>query len=101
MYWVYRVEVNKITRYVGYTDNIKRREKEHNYLCFKALKKKKLYNGLRKDKNILKIELIPVKTFLTRVEAKRYEAFLILNDYFNKKQLWQHIPIIMDKIINK
>ena len=94
MYWVYRVEVLGTTRYIGYTDNLIRREKQHNYLCFKACKNKKLYDGIKKIKEIKnkKIELTPIKTFRTKVEAKRYEAFLILNDYFNKKELWQHIP---------
>jgi len=96
MYWVYRIEVDKITRYVGYTDDLTRREKQHNYLCFKVGKKKKLYDGIKEIKAVGKIELTPIKTFRTKVEAKRYEAFLILNDYFNKKELWQHIPRISD-----
>ena len=96
MYHVYRVEVSGMTRYIGYTENIDSREKQHNYLCFKKLKKKKLYDGIRGDKNTTKIHLIPVKTFLTKVEAKRYECFLILNDYFGRGELWQNIPKITD-----
>jgi predicted GIY-YIG superfamily endonuclease len=96
MYWVYRVEVLGTTRYIGYTDDLTRREKQHNYLCFKVGKKKKLYDGIKKSPGIKTIELTPIKTFRTKIEAKRYEAFLILNDYFNKKELWQHIPKITD-----
>jgi predicted GIY-YIG superfamily endonuclease len=95
MFWVYRIEVDGITRYIGQTKNIDAREKQHNYLCFKKNKKKVLYNNIRIVKQN-KIKLIPVKTFSTHIEAKRYEAFLILNDYFNKKELWQHIPKIKD-----
>lgn len=95
MYWVYRIEVDSITRYVGFTEDIGRRQKQHNYLCFKVLKKKKLYDSIRKTK-MTEIKLMAVKTFATKVEAKRYEAFLILNHYFNKKELWQHIPRISD-----
>ena len=95
MHWVYRIEIAGVTRYVGYTQDIDSREKQHNYLCFKKAKKKVLYNNIRMT-NTREIKLLPVKTFPTIIEAKRYEAYLILNDYFNKKELWQHIPRIRD-----
>lgn len=96
MYYVYKIKVLGKTRYIGYTENIDIRQKQHNYLCFKKGKKKKLYDSIRTIKDITKIDLITIKTFQTKIEAKRYECFLILNDYFTKKELWQNIPRITD-----
>lgn len=95
MYWVYRIEVEGVTRYIGMTGDVYGREKQHNYLCFKKGKKKRLYDGIRRGKE-KEIKLIPIKTFGTKIEAKRWECFLILNDYFGKKQLWQLVPKITD-----
>lgn len=95
MTWVYRVEVLGTTRYIGHTDDIERREKQHNYLCFRLGKDKKLYRQIKKT-DVKKIQLIPIKTFGTKIEAKRWEAFLILNDYFGRRELWQSIPRITD-----
>lgn len=97
MYWVYRIEISDKTRYIGYTANIETREKQHNYLCFKKGKKKVLYDNIRKERPRLnEIKLRAIKSFRTKVEAKRFECFLILNDYFNKKELWQKVPRITD-----
>lgn len=96
MYYVYRIEVENTTRYIGYTENLEIRKKQHNYLCFKTQKKKILYQSIRKLKTMSQIELIPIKSMKTKIDAKRYECFLILNDYFNKKQLWQKVPRITD-----
>jgi predicted GIY-YIG superfamily endonuclease len=95
MYVVYRIEIEGITRYIGLTNDITRREKQHNYLCFKAGKKKALYDEVRKV-SLAKIELIIVKTFTSKVEAKRFECLLILTDHFNKAELWQKVPRISD-----
>lgn len=96
MHWVYRIEIDRITRYVGYTEDLIRREKQHNYLCFKAQKKKILYNKIRNSTKEKSIELKKVKSFKSRLEAKRFECFLILNDYFTKKEYWQRVPRITD-----
>lgn len=97
MYYVYRIEINKRTRYIGFTQDIITREKQHNYLCFKQEKKKELYNRVRNlHPSLKKFELNIVKTFGTKIEAKRFECFLILHDYFGKKELWQRIPRITD-----
>lgn len=97
MFYVYRIEIQSTTRYIGYTEDIIKREKQHNYLCFKKNKKKILYDNTKKVSPSLKgFELKIMKTFRTKIEAKRWECFLILNDYFNKKELWQHVPKITD-----
>lgn len=94
MYIVYKVKIMDSIRYIGYTNDIKRRQYNHNYLLKKG-KKKILYDELRKL-NILSIELLPIKYFKTKVEAKRYECLLILNDHFTNKQLLQKVPRISD-----
>jgi len=94
-YTVYRIVVSDKTRYVGLTNDIERRQKQHNYLCFRSQKKKILYEEIRKV-GMEKIELIKIRTFRTKVEAKRFECFLILQDHFNKAELWQKIPRISD-----
>ena len=105
MYFVYNIEYKNKIIYVGYTKDIIKREKQHIYLCYKQNNKsynKQLYVYIRKEysdkeqgKNIIKLNKI--KEFKTKVEAKRYEMFLILTDYYNKKQLLQKIPNISDR----
>ena len=96
MFWIYRIDIDKKTRYIGYTEDIDRREKQHNYLCFSKHKKKQLYDNIKRHTKATTITLTPIKTFRTKVEAKRYECFLILSDYFTKKELWQRVPRITD-----
>ena len=97
MYYVYRIEVDKKTRYVGFTQDIIVREKQHNYLCFKKRIKKDFYNKVRElYPNMDKVVLNIVKTFPTKIDAKRFECYLILSDYFTKKELWQRVPRIAD-----
>jgi len=38
-------------------------------------------------------ELEIVKEFDLLIDAKRWECFLILKDWFSKRQLWQSQPI--------
>lgn len=97
MFWVYRIDIDKKTRYIGFTDNIERRQKEHNGLCFgKSQKKKILYANTRRFSDASSFTLIPIKTFRTKTEAKRYECFLILHDWFSGAHLWQRVPRISD-----
>jgi predicted GIY-YIG superfamily endonuclease len=93
--WVYKVEVKGLTRYVGITCDLTRRQSQHN----SGLKKgedKELYNFLREE-GIDQIELIPIEQFPTRVTAKRYECLLILQDLFGERILKQKCPSISDR----
>ena len=95
MYFVYQIKVLDKIRYIGYTENLIKREKQHNYLCFKRDNKKELYDNIKKT-NQVKINLQVIKSFNNKVEAKRYECLLILEDYFTNKELWQQVPKISD-----
>lgn len=95
MFWVYQIEIGGVIRYIGYTNDLIKREKQHNYLCFKTNKKKLLYNSVRKL-GIKEIKLKPLKPFKDKVDAKRWECYLILNDWFNGRLLWQRVPKISD-----
>lgn len=94
-HWVYEIVINNERRYIGRTNDIRRREYEHNRQ-FKKGYNKLLYKNLSKIYTEHQIELKPIKTFLRKTDAKRYECFLILQDYFNNKKLWQSIPRIGD-----
>ena len=97
MHYVYKIEIIGKIRYIGYTQDIKSREKQHNYLCFSKGKNKILYNNIKRNFPMVnQIKLIVLKTFSTKLEAKRFECYLILNDYFTKRELWQRIPRITD-----
>lgn len=93
IYIVYKIIHNKKVIYIGRTNNLIRREKEHN----KAIKinKRKLYQYHR-DNGLEEIKLIPIKEFNNKVESKRYEMLLILMDLFSLKLLQQNIPQIKD-----
>ena len=89
-FFVYEVVVNGMRRYVGYTNNIKRRKKQH-YKGINSGQKKVLYNSIREVKNA-QIEINVIGVFDKSLEAKRWEAYLVLGDYFGDKNLWQSIP---------
>ena len=95
-WFVYKVEIDDIVRYIGFSGDIIRREKNHNYLCFKRLDKKILYEKIRSETHSKEIKLQVIKEFSKETDARRYECFLILKDYFAKKQLWQKVPQITD-----
>jgi predicted GIY-YIG superfamily endonuclease len=98
VYSVYKIIVAGKVRYVGYTNNVKRRELEHNNLCFSVKKRKEFYNKLRQfHPEIKEIKLEVCKRFKSKVKAKRYECLLILFDYFKEQELWQRVPRITDK----
>lgn len=84
IYTVYKIEVDGITRYIGHTNNLKRRQTQHNYL-FRKGKSKYLYDNIT-DRDY-KFNLIPLREFKSKVEAKRWECLLILTDHFGDKLL--------------
>lgn len=95
-YFVYVIKIKGIVRYIGMTNDLVMREKQHNYLFSKG-KKKILYDKIRVlNKDIKNIKIEMVKAFDKKEDAKRWECYLILADYFNKKQLWQRVPRISD-----
>lgn len=107
MYTVYKIEVDDVCLYIGHTKDLKKREYQHNYSYSKGLKKD-LYDYLR-TLNLFdgKLRLIPIANFKTKVMAKRYEMYLILqylfinslptiDDTIIKTNLKQKIPNIID-----
>lgn len=94
MYIVYQITFNDEIIYIGRTNNIKRRQSEHN-TRLKSGYKKDVYTFL-KEKGISNISLQPIKEFKTAVDAKRYEMLLILQDYFSSNVLKQKVPQIKD-----
>lgn len=94
-YKVYIIKIGELTVYIGRTIDIKRRQTEHN-THFKSGKSKVLYDYLRDINYDSKIELIEVAQFKSKTDAKRYEMYLILQDYFSKRLLKQSVPQIKD-----
>lgn len=91
MYYVYYILLDGKVRYVGITNNIKKREYQHNYDCWVKQTEKKLYNQLRKQpKTSMTLNIF--KRFNQKSEAELYEAYIILKDYFGPKELWQTAP---------
>ena len=89
---VYEIRINDVRRYVGVTDDIKRRTYEHNH-HYKIGKKKELYTELRNLNWSAPLELRVLFTFGKKSDAEKMEALLILMDYFTKKDLWQAAPV--------
>jgi predicted GIY-YIG superfamily endonuclease len=96
MWCVYGVKYDGIWRYIGKTGDLEKREKNHNYMCFKKLGDKLFYREIR-SRGYEDIELIKLKEFNCEEDARRWECLLILEDYFGKGDLWQMIPSISDK----
>lgn len=92
-YYVYKIDVDGICRYIGITNSIKKRQTRHNYLLNKD-DNKKLYIKMR-ELNCFDIKLDIIKEFSNKLEASRFEALAILTDWFGKKQLWQAPPKII------
>ena len=96
-HYVYQIKINNVVRYIGRTNDLDDREKQHNYQ-FRKGTSKKLYDYIRtidfKDDIILE----PIYIAKSKVEAKRFEMYTILWYYFeiDKKQLKQNIPNIKD-----
>jgi hypothetical protein len=89
--WVYIIKVNNIVRYIGVSNNPKRRFKQH--LRDFNKKDKYLYKMMREsglDESYMQFEIISEE--MPVLDARRLEAKLILDDYFSDKMLWQSSP---------
>lgn len=94
-YTVYQITINGIVVYIGKTNDIKRRTREHNYALKNGLDRL-LYKYLREIGFEGDIALEAIKTGLNKVDSTRYEAYMILKHYFDGVELKQMIPIIKD-----
>lgn len=92
---LYKIELNGEIIYIGITNDLKRRQQQHN-LNIKKNVNRPLYTHLN-SLNISNVTLTTLASFKSRVEAKRMECYLILQDYFNDKQLKQKVPRISDR----
>ncbi|MCZ2339251.1 MAG: GIY-YIG nuclease family protein [Chitinophagales bacterium] len=90
MFCVYQVKVNDVVRYIGVTNNLKRRVSEHKRYI-KSGKSKYLYEMIRSAGDV-SIEFSEVCQFDKKIDALRMEAYMILTDYYDKKLLWQSAP---------
>jgi hypothetical protein len=89
---VYEIKINDIRRYVGVTNNFIRRQKEH-IRCIKLNKAKYLYQMINETPpEETKISFRQLTGEVSILEARRYEAYLILDDLFSEKSLWQYAP---------
>jgi predicted GIY-YIG superfamily endonuclease len=78
--------------YIGHTNNIERRISQHR-------------NNIKNGKSTLFYDALVDGTFTyeilskfkTKVEAKRYEMYLILQRYYSGEKLYQKIPNISDR----
>jgi predicted GIY-YIG superfamily endonuclease len=95
MEYVYQITIDGVVRYIGRTNDIRRRQNEHNR-HFRNDVVKELYNNIRLLHKEYIITLEPIKTFKRKTDTKRYECLLILQDYFGSKILWQKCPRIAD-----
>lgn len=78
--------------YIGHTNNLKRRQYQHNYNYEKG-GEKELYTYIRSLKlDNVYLYLCPIQSFDTKEEASHYELYLILQDHFGRKELKQSLP---------
>jgi hypothetical protein len=89
---VYEILVNGTRRYIGVTNNLNRRQKEHTRALLLG-KDKYLYRKIRESApDQPEIAFNQISDELPILHARRLEAKYILDDYFNKKELWQSPP---------
>jgi predicted GIY-YIG superfamily endonuclease len=91
MFFVYEIVIGGVRRYVGYTNNIKRRQSQH-VRDYQKGSPKYLYLMTAKTAPKTIYQLNVLRQFPNKGDAQRYEAYLILKDYFTKKELWQSFP---------
>lgn len=97
-YYIYQIKINGQVKYIGQTTDLNRREKEHNK-AYKKRSKKRFYDWLHSINYTGEMRLEPIYVANNRVDAKRYEMFMMLHYYFEKPEikLEQRIPNISDK----
>lgn len=97
MFYVYVIKYNDEIIYYGRTNDIKRRQYEHNYQL-KRGNGNLLYTYLKENK-VSEIVLESIYEYKTKVESKRMEMYLILKYYFSENEfgLKQKIPNISDR----
>tara|TARA_R110002050_G_scaffold74369_3_gene159590 strand:- start:3333 stop:3668 length:336 start_codon:yes stop_codon:yes gene_type:complete len=97
---VYLLSYNNIELYIGMSKDPLKRLKQHQYSLNKG-DLKPLYNHLRESGiTILDLDLSILKTFKTRVQAKRYECYILLKQYFEndfEMITFNKIPNISDR----
>jgi predicted GIY-YIG superfamily endonuclease len=95
---VYGIYLEGMMVYCGMSNSLIRRSFEHNRDINKATSRaydKDLYGYLR-SKGINSVVLVELFSFNKRVDAKRKEMQIILEDYFGAKLLKQKVPNISD-----
>lgn len=88
--YVYSIKINGTRRYVGITEDFRRRQSEHKRGLMKGTGKQLYVKASELDNPMIEIEL--VGEFKTTADAARYECWLILGDYFGEAELWQSFP---------
>lgn len=91
MFYTYEIKINGQKRYIGMTSNIERRKKEHSKAALAEKPKKLLYKKMQELENP-EIEYAIIAEHEKKSDCARYEAMLILQDYFAEKELWQSPP---------
>jgi predicted GIY-YIG superfamily endonuclease len=98
--YVYKIEYGGEVVYIGRTNNLTRREKEHNRFLRSPenpkTKSKVLYQFLL-ESGCNSVKLVLIKEFKNKVESKRFECLLILLDWFSGRRLKQKVPNISDR----
>jgi predicted GIY-YIG superfamily endonuclease len=89
--WIYCIIIEGKIRYVGMTNDVNKRQNQHR-LNLKKKKDNLLYRNINYYNIDVELTLTPIKSFDNRSDAMRYEAYLILKDYFSEKQLWNKPP---------
>lgn len=95
-FFIYNIQYFGKVLYIGQTNNIKRRESQHNRNLKNPNKNQEIYKYLR-ELGAKEIKLTLLETYSNRVTAKRRECFLILQDYFSEHKLKNKIPNISDR----
>jgi predicted GIY-YIG superfamily endonuclease len=96
MVWiVYEIRFSGEVRYIGITNDLKRRQRQHRFESKREDLKKFLYK--MKAEHHQEEDIVLKEVFMTekKIEAIRMEAHLILKDWFDKRKLWQSAPHIV------